>query len=101
MSILGKTAKVASFTIPALIGATSIMAQDMGQARQDFLTEVRRNPLTNGGSWIEMKNAFNEWEKVILVFGFADPGDDAACEDIMVFAAEQNPARKYRCNPVN
>ena len=68
---------------------------------QTLYDVVPRDPLTAGGVWLEMYNVFDEWERVVLVFGFADPGDWEACESIRAVAAQQNPSREYRCNPVN
>lgn len=62
---------------------------------------ARSNPLTEGGCWLEMQNVFGHWEKLALIFGFADPGDFTACAEIAGWAAETNPARRYRCTPVD
>lgn len=58
---------------------------------------VRSNPLTQGGYWLEIRNGFGDWERLMLIFGYADPGDRAACERIVRLAA----GGTYRCNVVH
>ncbi|WP_417263797.1 hypothetical protein [Celeribacter sp.] len=66
-----------------------------------FTEQVNSNASLQGAYWLEMQNAFGEWEKMMLIFGYADPGDLATCEAVTTFAQEANPNRAYRCNPVN
>ena len=49
--------------------------------------------------WIEMKNAFDEWEKVGLIFGYN--GDFEECEKAIGGLKSANYAREYRCTPAN
>ncbi|MBO6604118.1 MAG: hypothetical protein JJ938_10730 [Roseicyclus sp.] len=76
-------------------------ADDYGEAYNEFIEFVRDNPATAGGSWLEISNALGEWEKVVLIFGYFDPGDQVVCEEIRALAASENPERRYRCNPVD
>jgi hypothetical protein len=62
---------------------------------------VADNPLTRTGYWLEMQNVLGQWEKVILIFGYADPVDKAACARILQFAAVDGPNSAFRFNPVN
>lgn len=87
--------------LPFLIAAPASAQGDTVSNTRELVEHVGRNPLTADGYWLEMRNVLGHWEKVVLVFGFADPGDEAACEEIRAFAAEQNPNRAYRCNPVD
>ena len=83
-------------------GLTSTSVADEYSKDLEALTStVRSNQLTKNGYWLEMKNAFGEWEKMILVFGYYDPGDEAACATIQELATRDSPNRKFRCNPVN
>jgi hypothetical protein len=94
-------------TAATLALSTTLTHPIMGQndeffANEDaFIRHVETNPITADAVWLEMLNALNEWEKIVLVFGFADGRDFAACDDLRDFAANQNPNRDYRCNPVN
>jgi len=81
--------------------APSSSADEYSKNMDDLSSEVRSNPLTKNGYWLEMRNAFEEWEKMILVFGYADPGDEAACRRIRNLASKEYPDRLYRCNSVN
>ena len=66
-----------------------------------LITEVGRNPLTKNGYWLETKNAFNDWEKLLLIFGYADPGDEPNCLGILAWKSAQDPSSEFRCKPVN
>jgi len=83
--------------IITMLSASNASSEQHSKDMQTFLSEVQANPLTNGGSWLEVKNVFGDWEKVVLVFGYADPGDYAACEEIR--AAKPLPSQ-FRCDPV-
>ncbi|PTW44846.1 hypothetical protein [Rhodovulum kholense] len=88
---------IALIFLQALPASAGDYEDDLGA----LIEFVRTNPLTDGGCWLEMQNVFGHWEKLALIFGFADPGDAAACAEIASRAAETNPARRYRCNPVD
>lgn len=79
---------------------SSAYANDYEQNLKSLDDAVSTNPLSANGNWLEMHNVAGEWEKMALIFGYADPGDEAACESILSFAADQNPGRQYRCHPV-
>jgi hypothetical protein len=49
--------------------------------------------------WIEMKNSAAEWERVGLIFGYADDYDE--CLKAIAGLKEVNFAREYRCVPAN
>lgn len=49
--------------------------------------------------WIEMRNSFNEWEKVGLIFGYY--GDREECEKAISGLKSANDAREYRCSQAN
>lgn len=48
--------------------------------------------------WFEIKNAFGEWEKTILVFGYWD--DFSACAELVSMFSSRYPLRETRCNPL-
>ena len=48
--------------------------------------------------WLEKKTTYG-WEKVILVFGYADDYD--ACNDVKTALEVKYSAAKYRCMPAN
>jgi uncharacterized protein (DUF1330 family) len=65
------------------------------------LTEhVMANPMTQNGYWLEMKNVFGDWEKLLLIFGFDDPGDEAQCSRLVQLVSADSPQREFRCNSV-
>ncbi len=49
--------------------------------------------------WIEMKNSADEWERVGLIFGYADDYDE--CLKAIAGLKQVNYAREYRCVPAN
>lgn len=49
--------------------------------------------------WIEMKNSADEWERVGLIFGYADDYDE--CLKAIAGLKQVNFAREYRCVPAN
>ena len=49
--------------------------------------------------WIEMRNGINEWERVGLVFGYAD--DYRECLSAIAGLRTANPEKEYRCAPAN
>jgi len=63
------------------------------------LEEAASDPSFGKSYWLEMLNVVPEWERVILVFGYAD--DLSACTAILGLAKESNPSRNYRCMPNN
>lgn len=54
---------------------------------------------SNPDQWIEMLNAFGEWERTGLIFGYAD--DYGECAKAIAGLHEANPGREYRCTPAN
>ena len=46
--------------------------------------------------WLEKKTSYG-WEKVILVFGYADDYD--ACDDVKTALEAKYSAARYRCMP--
>ena len=68
---------------------------------EQLVDVVKANQLTKDGYWLEMKNVADEWEKMILVFGYAGSGDKAACDEVRKYAAETAPGRLFRCYPVH
>ena len=84
-----------------LIATSSpVFAQDYSKDVERFLEDVNSNPSLREAYWLEMQNAFGDWEKLMLIFGYADPGDRAACEAVSQATAQRNLGRYYRCNPV-
>lgn len=49
--------------------------------------------------WLMKHNAFGDWEKVTLIFGFMDDGE--FCEDIAQLYMGKYPLDKFRCAPAN
>lgn len=49
--------------------------------------------------WLEKKSAFGPWDKVALIFGYAD--DYEGCVDVIEALVQKYPAAHYRCVPAN
>lgn len=54
---------------------------------------------TSSDSWLVKRNAFGDWEKVAVVFGFLD--DREFCEDIAGLYMKKYPSDRYRCDSAN
>jgi len=94
--VCGLVAALHSFST---VAQTSLEITDA--ATNDLVDHVRSNPLTSGGYWLELRNVFGEWEKVILVFGYFDPGNEDECLELRDFLSSRNPGRLYRCSPIS
>ena len=78
-------------------GNANSQEQVGGERILEFVAENRV-----GGSpdhWFQVKNAMGEWERVILVFGYAD--DSSVCMDLVDMARREAPRTEYRCVPAN
>ena len=49
--------------------------------------------------WVEVYNVMQEWERVMLVFGYAN--DRLACDEIIHALRQSFSAAIYRCVPAN
>jgi hypothetical protein len=85
----------------SVLTASAVASEPYTKNLDALIDHTRSNPATKGGSWLELQNAFGEWEKVGLIFGFADPGDQAACNRLRAAAEHLNTEFRYRCNPVD
>ncbi len=60
---------------------------------------AKRNQVGNSADyWLELQNAFGEWERVALVTGYYD--DYSGCMDI-ARSLQSEFGRQYRCTPAN
>jgi len=65
-----------------------------------FESRVAANRLGSSTDyWIVKYNILGNWEKVALVFGFAD--DRSFCEELLDLYARRHPSERYRCQPAN
>ena len=81
--------------------ASAAASDDYHVQLKELENYIFQNPLTRNGYWFEMKNVAGEWEKIMLIFGYAGDGDLAACNRIVALAGPENPHRAFRCNPVH
>ncbi len=66
--------------------------------QEQFAQHVRDLKVGEGPDcWLEIKNAFGEWEKIALIFGYMD--DFEACEEFAKLARGEFKSREYRCVP--
>lgn len=92
-----------AMTMAALLwvaSAVSTVADYNSEALDRFVRHAEANIVTSSGYWFEMFNALGEWEKTMLIFGYADPGDYAACQRVKVAAEADRPGTLFRCSPV-
>jgi hypothetical protein len=83
-----------------VVTSSSVFADDYNDALDQFVRSVEGSSITSGAYWFEMYNALGEWEKTMLIFGYAAPGDHAACQRLRAAAKADQPGRLFRCNPV-
>jgi hypothetical protein len=65
----------------------------------DFFSYIEGDPAMDGAWYLEVMNALGEWERVILVFGFAGAGDASTCATLAGELSNQHPNAQYRCMP--
>lgn len=92
----------------ACLALVSLASASLGQdpsvydeALGAFVLEVERNQVTSSAYWFEKFGIFDQWDKVILIFGYAGSGNQATCEQILRYAMAENPGEYFRCNPAN
>jgi hypothetical protein len=65
-----------------------------------FEARVAANRLgSSADHWVVKRNALGEWEKVALVFGFAD--DRRFCGEVVELYMRRYPSDRYMCLPAN
>lgn len=57
-----------------------------------------RNSIGSPAFWFEM-NGLTGWEKVILIFGYADNFE--VCEYMVKLGKKDSPERAFKCTPAN
>ena len=84
------------------VGLLTVLLSGCGEQYEtrgeEISTAVEKMNFDEPVYWLEMFNAFNEWEKTILVFGYM--GNYEACEEIRALATEGSPNRRFRCTKV-
>lgn len=79
----------------------SANAEDYETEFQRFKTFLKNHPVgRDGDAWLEILNAFGNWEPVVLVFGY--PNDLSVCEGLIadLQVADRLP-RDARCTRVD
>jgi hypothetical protein len=61
-------------------------------------SEYPRGSLDIPAQWFMMESMVG-WEKMMLVFGYADNVD--VCQNLVEMAKEESPARSFRCTDAN
>lgn len=78
---------------------TPLFADDYEDNLKRWESFVMSNPWGSSSDfWLEKKTSYG-WEKVILVFGYADDYD--ACDDLKTALEAKYSAALYRCLPAN
>jgi len=96
-----KLMAIGSLVISGLWLSDSSNAQELEASIEGLVSYVEDNPIGDQDYWFQMLNIANQWDNMILVFGYGLGGDNAACEAIAGFARENNPSREFRCVPAN
>jgi len=85
-----------------------LIATALGLASCDYDTEVSTLATlltwmqvgSSQDQWLEQKSRVtNEWDRVALIFGYADDFD--ACSDMVDGLLAKAPRSQYRCVPAN
>jgi hypothetical protein len=66
---------VYAITVVLFVIAPPVLAKDFDRNYTELVDAISENPRTADAVWLEMLNALDEWEKIVLVFGFAGRGD--------------------------
>lgn len=85
-------------SILALMAAESAQAQTNGDRLEALVEDMPRNSIGLPMYWLEMTSLIG-WEKMILVFGYAD--NNAPCARLQELAQLDAPARNFRCVVAN
>jgi hypothetical protein len=70
---------------------------------EHFIDEINANRIGNGGDyWIETNSGTgingNEWEKIVLVFGYAyTESSEKSCQHMILGLKKFDANRSYRC----
>ena len=92
---------ISSLVIGGLWLPVSSNAQELEASIEGLVSYVEDNPIGDQDYWFQMLNIANQWDNMILIFGYGLGGDSAACEAIADFAREDSPNREFRCVPAN
>lgn len=92
------------FRKAVMIGTALLIAgcsgPDDAERMKNLLEYVSENRAGRASdSWVEMKNLYGEWERVGLIFGYADDFDE--CTKAIAGLKKVNYAREYRCTLAN
>lgn len=84
---------------------TLLLATVLGCSKPDPQLELEkavknlpRNSIGSPAYWYEM-NGLTGWEKVILVFGYAENFD--VCQYMVNIGKKDSPERDFKCTPAN
>ncbi|WP_417248518.1 hypothetical protein [Celeribacter sp.] len=86
-----------------IVAGTTVVAafaEDGADGTKRLVDAVNANPSLHDATWFEKKNVMGEWEKMMLIFGYAGTGDYAVCERLIELAAQDGSTEVFRCNPV-
>ena len=89
------------FFVGAVLALGLFFLKSESDPKKDFEISVKNIPKNSlGGSayWYEM-HGFTGWEKVILVFGYADNLD--VCQYMIKIGRKDAPERDFKCTPAN
>ena len=79
-----------------LLGSLLASCGDSGSKLERF---SERNKVGDSSDyWLEIDNAFGDWERVALIFAYYD--DEEGCSDI-ASALSKEYGRSYRCSKAN
>lgn len=94
---------MANKTILLMLGAFALLVgcsdslEDQAARLEKFVKANRYG--SSRDQWLIKHNAFGDWEKVTLVFGYMD--DREACDEIVQLYIQKYPLAKYRCEAAN
>lgn len=80
------------------IAITGCSKPDPQIAFENTVKNLPRNSIGSPAYWYEM-NGLTGWEKVILVFGYAENFD--VCQYMVNIGKKDSPERDFKCTPAN
>lgn len=82
--------------VVVLVGCKDSL-EDQVAAWEKFVSKNRYG--SDADVWLVKHNAFGDWERVALIFGFTD--DRSFCDDVATLHMKKYPADRYRCDKAN
>jgi hypothetical protein len=84
--------------ILSLVSSLGCSKSDPQLELEKAVKNLPRNSIGSPAYWYEM-NGLTGWEKVILVFGYAENSE--VCQYMVKIGKKDSPERDFKCTPAN